>query len=331
MNSPVPRWRWRRELAAGVADGLLLVRYATFVSVAVHRTAIDRYGLPLEHFFIWGDDVEFTARVLRDNRGYLVPESVVYHWTPSPHPAATPTTDRFYYHARNSLLMLRGSSLVLDRARSTTPGTTCARSFSTSGSTDQIHAAGDCWLGRSTTACGGTGEVTSGDEPAPASIVIITQNRKDDLRTSLQSAVEQEGEFEVLVLDDGSHDGTSEMIRSEFPDVRVARFDDGAGLAARRNDAMKLARGDIIVSIDDDAVFTSPRTVADTIADFDHPRIAAVAMPFIDVGISPEVQQQAPDAQDTWLGPVYRGTANAVRRDVLLEVGGYTPGDSVGG
>lgn len=111
MNYPVPRWRWRRELAAGVADGLLLVRYATFVSVVVHRTAIDRFGLPLEHFFIWGDDVEYTARVLKDNPGYLVPESIVYHWTPSPHPAAMPTTDRFYYHARNSLLILRGSSL----------------------------------------------------------------------------------------------------------------------------------------------------------------------------------------------------------------------------
>lgn len=112
MNLPVPRWRRRDDLAEAVAEGLLLVRYATFVSVAVRREAIDRYGLPLEHFFIWGDDVEFTARVLRDNPGYLVPESIVYHWTPSPHPAATPTSDRFYYHARNSLLILRGSSLA---------------------------------------------------------------------------------------------------------------------------------------------------------------------------------------------------------------------------
>jgi glycosyltransferase involved in cell wall biosynthesis len=158
-----------------------------------------------------------------------------------------------------------------------------------------------------------------------AAIVIITQNRKDDLRSSLKSAVEQEGDFELLVLDDGSHDGTGEMLRDEFPDVRVVRFDDGAGLAARRNDAMVLTNADIIVSIDDDAVFTSARTVADTVAEFDHPRIAAVAMPFIDVGISPDVQQQAPDAVDRWLGPVYRGTANAVRRGVLIEVGGYTP------
>lgn len=112
MNVPVPRWRWRRELAEGISDGLLLLRYTTFVSVAVHRRAVERSGLPLEHYFIWGDDVEFTARILRDERGYLVPESVVYHWTPTPHPAATPTSDRFYYHARNSLLLLRGSSLT---------------------------------------------------------------------------------------------------------------------------------------------------------------------------------------------------------------------------
>lgn len=74
----------------------------------MHRRAIERFGLPLAHFFIWGDDVEFTARVLRDAPGYLVPESRVYHWTDTPHPAATPTSDRFYYHARNSLLILRG-------------------------------------------------------------------------------------------------------------------------------------------------------------------------------------------------------------------------------
>jgi GT2 family glycosyltransferase len=112
MNIPVPRWRSRRDVADGVSGGLLALRYTTFVSVAVHRRAIDRFGLPLEHYFIWGDDVEFTARILRDEPGYLVPESIVYHWTPSPHPAATPTSDRFYYHARNSLFLLRGSSLT---------------------------------------------------------------------------------------------------------------------------------------------------------------------------------------------------------------------------
>ena len=104
------RWRWAGRLAEGAAQGLLLLRFATFVSVALRREAIDRFGLPLAHYFIWGDDVEFTARILRDEPGYLVPESLVYHCTAEPHPPATPTSDRFYYHARNSLLLLRGSS-----------------------------------------------------------------------------------------------------------------------------------------------------------------------------------------------------------------------------
>src|SRR5207249_3737128 len=69
-----------------------------------------------EHFFIWSEDVEFTARVLRDHAGYLVPDSIVYHWTDRPHPAADPASDRFYFHARNSLLILRGTGLsVVER------------------------------------------------------------------------------------------------------------------------------------------------------------------------------------------------------------------------
>jgi rhamnopyranosyl-N-acetylglucosaminyl-diphospho-decaprenol beta-1,3/1,4-galactofuranosyltransferase len=110
MNVPLPRWRDRAHLAEAAGRGLLSVRYATFVSLAIRREAIDRFGLPLPEYFIWGDDVEFTARVLRDERGYLVPDSRVYHWTPEPHKGASPDSDRFYYHARNSLQMLRGSS-----------------------------------------------------------------------------------------------------------------------------------------------------------------------------------------------------------------------------
>lgn len=111
MNVPQPRWRERGHLADAAARGLLAVRYATFVSLAVRREAIDRFGLPLADYFLWGDDVEFTARVLRRERGYLVAQSRVYHWTPEPHQGAGLDSDRFYYHARNSLRLLRGTSL----------------------------------------------------------------------------------------------------------------------------------------------------------------------------------------------------------------------------
>jgi rhamnopyranosyl-N-acetylglucosaminyl-diphospho-decaprenol beta-1,3/1,4-galactofuranosyltransferase len=110
MNLGLPRWRSPARLAEGVAHRLLLMRYMTFVSVAVHRRAVDRFGLPLPHYFVSGEDVEFTARVLRDEPGYVVPESRVYHWTPEPHAPDSVTGERFYYQARNSLLLLRGSA-----------------------------------------------------------------------------------------------------------------------------------------------------------------------------------------------------------------------------
>jgi GT2 family glycosyltransferase len=161
------------------------------------------------------------------------------------------------------------------------------------------------------------------DASVDVTIAIVTRDRRDELRRALRSALEQEGAIEVLVLDDGSRDGTSEMVRDEFPGVRVARYDDNAGVAVRRNDAASLARGRVIVSIDDDAVFTSPRIVADTLADFDHPRIAAVAVPYIDVGNDPAVGQQAPDATGRWVTSIFRATAYAIRRDVLVDLGGY--------
>jgi hypothetical protein len=59
-----------------------------------------------------------------------------------------------------------------------------------------------------------------------ASLVITTRNRRDDLRTVLRSAVQQAGLPEIIVIDDGSNDGTAEMVRVEFPSVIVHRRED---------------------------------------------------------------------------------------------------------
>lgn len=111
MNRQWIWWRRVGALALGVERGLVLLRAATFVSVAIRREAVDRFGLPLAQYFIWTDDIEYTARILSNEAGYLVPESRVYHWTDQPHTPLTASGDRFYYHVRNSLLLLRGSSL----------------------------------------------------------------------------------------------------------------------------------------------------------------------------------------------------------------------------
>src|SRR4051794_9942906 len=85
MNRPFVRWDDSAAMAEAARRGLVALRNATFVSVLVRREAIDRHGVAPAKFFIWGDDFEFTSRVLRETPGYLVPESRVVHWTEQAH------------------------------------------------------------------------------------------------------------------------------------------------------------------------------------------------------------------------------------------------------
>ena len=158
-----------------------------------------------------------------------------------------------------------------------------------------------------------------------ATIVITTRNRRDELRTALASATQQRGaDIEVFVLDDGSTDGTGDMVRAEFPEVRVERSDANAGLIVARNLAARRALGDIIVSIDDDAEFSDPETVARTLDAFAHPRVGAVAMPHIHTRIAPDDERdRAPDATGLWCTWTYIGTAHALRRELFNALGGY--------
>ena len=110
MNQPWLKTNARSEFVRAVRAGLLPLRGATFVSTMIHRTAIDRYGLPLAHYFIWLDDMEFTCRVLNDELGYLVPGSVAVHWTDNPYNTVTDDRGRFYYKVRNHLWMVRGEA-----------------------------------------------------------------------------------------------------------------------------------------------------------------------------------------------------------------------------
>ncbi len=159
--------------------------------------------------------------------------------------------------------------------------------------------------------------------PARASVIISTKNRKEELRKTVASAISQSARPEVLVFDDGSTDGTSNLIRSEFPGVKLHRFDTSEGYITRRNQGAKLATAPFVFSIDDDAIFSTPHVVEQTLADFDDPRVAAVAIPFINVNQDAVLRQSAGDSSQIQVAPAYIGTAHALRREPFLQLGGY--------
>jgi GT2 family glycosyltransferase len=107
MNLPVVRPDNGEQLRDALGRGLLPIRAASWVSLMLSREAIERVGMPLRQFFYQADDIEYTARLLRDAPGYYVPHSVVEHSTATKH-TAVDDDHRFYYHVRNTILMIRG-------------------------------------------------------------------------------------------------------------------------------------------------------------------------------------------------------------------------------
>src|SRR5262245_56052059 len=157
---------------------------------------------------------------------------------------------------------------------------------------------------------------------ARATVLISTKNRRDELCQTVESALQQNVPCEVLVIDDGSTDGTSDEVHRRFPQARCIRHETSAGYIVRRNEGAGSASAPIVVSIDDDAVFSSPSIVAQSLAAFHHPRVGAVAIPFVNLRQSAEVHQSAPPG-GPFVTSAFIGTAHALRRDLFVRLGGY--------
>ncbi len=91
------------------------------------------------------------------------------------------------------------------------------------------------------------------------SVVVINWNRRDYLRACLESLVRQEAvDFEVIVVDNGSRDGSQEMVRSDFmsrPGFRVQLIanDVNHGFCAANNQGFAVARSRFIAIVNNDA------------------------------------------------------------------------------
>jgi glycosyltransferase involved in cell wall biosynthesis len=171
--------------------------------------------------------------------------------------------------------------------------------------------------------CSRGGDLRGPPDQMRASVIITTKDRKHDLRRAITSVVRQTVPVDILVVDDGSTDGTSEMVSTEFPQVRLDRTPVSLGCVVQRNRAALLCSCEIVFSIDDDAEFSSPRIVEQTLEGFSHPRVAAIAMPYVEPNKSEQELQKAPDADAVWVTDSFRGTSYALRRKVFLQAGGY--------
>jgi len=88
------------------------------------------------------------------------------------------------------------------------------------------------------------------------SVIIVNWNTRELLRDCLESVYEQAGgvDFEVIVVDNASTDGSLEMVKSNFGGVILIENAENRGFAAANNQAMKVARGRYVLLLNSDTV-----------------------------------------------------------------------------
>ena len=88
------------------------------------------------------------------------------------------------------------------------------------------------------------------------SIIIVNWNTRDILRNCLRSVYEQTLgiDYEVIVVDNASADGSAEMVAAEFFQVRLIRNAENRGFAAANNQGIAIAEGMYILLLNPDTI-----------------------------------------------------------------------------
>lgn len=110
------------------------------------------------------------------------------------------------------------------------------------------------------------------------SIIVVNWNTRDLLRNCVQSIYRTLDalEFEVLVVDNASSDGSADMIADEFPTVRLIRNTENAGFARANNQAIRTSRGWCALLLNSDAVLLEETATCMVDVLRQHPRVGIV-------------------------------------------------------
>ncbi len=111
----------------------------------------------------------------------------------------------------------------------------------------------------------------------PVSVIVPAYNEAANIAATVRSLVGSDYPYlEVIVVDDGSSDGTAEIVRRlRLPNIRVVS-QANAGKPAALNTGIQLARGDLLVLVDGDTVFQTD-TIYRLVQGFADPRVGAIA------------------------------------------------------
>ena len=175
---------------------------------------------------------------------------------------------------------------------------------------------------------------------ARVSVIVPSYNGHKWIAATLAAAQAQQGvaPAEIIVVDDGSNDGTPDFVRSAFPRVRVLQQQRG-GVSRARNRGLAEAQGEFVCFLDQDDLW-HPRQLECQLAVMDgRPEVGAVATPYRFWQPAEEPQPAWPAEAGPSLVPGYEGwtwhqflrdcwaltSATLLRTALVRELGGFDP------
>lgn len=175
--------------------------------------------------------------------------------------------------------------------------------------------------------------MTSRSPSPPVSVVVCTCNRAHLLRRTLRALACQIADptgFEVVVVDDGSFDGTKaacDAMETDRLDLRYVPTGRNIGLAAAANLGVRSARGDLMLFTDDDCIPHEDWIAHMQAALGRHPVVAgSIATPVSNyVKLCHNIAQFHPFLTGRTAGPTtfIAGANMGFRATVLQELGGF--------
>lgn len=166
-------------------------------------------------------------------------------------------------------------------------------------------------------------------------VIILSWNRTADTIIAIESALAQrEIGVRVQVVDQGSAPENLDRLRRfvvDHPEVELRELHRNVGVASGRNIATRMGRAPYVVALDNDAVFATPTTLADTARVLDaDPVLGAVAFRILNyfTGRDDEMCWDYPEALRSeadreFFVTRFIGAGHAMRREAFEAAGGY--------
>ena len=146
---------------------------------------------------------------------------------------------------------------------------------------------------------------------------ILSYNRKDDLRHTLKKVFEQDYKnIEVVVVDNNSSDNSAEMVKTEFPAVKLLELQKNIGITGW-NEGAKIANGEYLLFLDDDSY-----PISSTIATIIQKREAERTIYALDVR-KPDGTSYAPYLHEKEPLRTFIGCGVMMRKIYFEQLGGY--------